>query len=199
MFWTLLAAGLCTLMPQEGPKADIRNGLICLFVFLFGAFYAPGEGPVPFAYSAEAFPLSHREAGMAFSVSTCLGWAGVLGITFPFLLERAGAIGAFGMYACLNVLAFVMIFLWVPETMQLSLEELDSVFNVPTRSFMKHQCGTVAPWFVKRYLLFGWVGSKKAACPPLAKPEDEGIRMIPMSDSNTPILREAASRRVSRA
>ncbi|KAI6780238.1 Arabinose-proton symporter-like protein [Emericellopsis cladophorae] len=199
MFWTLLGAGLCTLISRDGSIGDIRNGLICLFVFLFGAFYAPGEGPVPFAYSAEVFPLSHREAGMAFSVSTCLGWAGVLGITFPFLLERAGAIGAFGMYAGLNLLAFVMIFLWVPETKQLSLEELDGVFNVPTRFFMKYQCGTIAPWFVKRYFLFGWMGSKQDACPTLVKEDDEGICMIPMSESSTPILRRAAAHRVSRA
>jgi hypothetical protein len=28
------------------------------------AFYSPGEGPVPFTYSAEVFPLTHREVGM---------------------------------------------------------------------------------------------------------------------------------------
>lgn len=28
------------------------------------AFYSPGEGPVPFTYSAEVFPLTHREMGM---------------------------------------------------------------------------------------------------------------------------------------
>ena len=32
--------------------------------YLFLAFYSPGEGPVPFTYSAEVFPLTHREMGM---------------------------------------------------------------------------------------------------------------------------------------
>ena len=50
MAWTLLAAGLCYLIP-EGSKAHI--GLVALFVYLFGAWYSPGEGPVPFTYSAE--------------------------------------------------------------------------------------------------------------------------------------------------
>ena len=43
MFWTLLAAGLCTLMPagtKESPN-DARTGLVCLFVFLFGGEYGP--------------------------------------------------------------------------------------------------------------------------------------------------------------
>jgi MFS family permease len=60
MAWTLLAAGLSNLI----PSSPAHLGLIALFVFLFAAFYSPGEGPVPFTYSAEVFPLSHREVGM---------------------------------------------------------------------------------------------------------------------------------------
>jgi MFS family permease len=57
MAWTLLAAGLCFLIPQSS-KAHL--GLVAMFIYLFAAFYSPGEGPVPFTYSAEVFPLSHR-------------------------------------------------------------------------------------------------------------------------------------------
>ncbi|KAG6029718.1 hypothetical protein E4U40_000385 [Claviceps sp. LM458 group G5] len=154
MFWTLLAAGLCTLIDDEGSMAEARTGLVCLFVFLFGAFYSPGEGPVPFTYSAEVYPLSHRETGMGFAVSTCLFWAAVLGITFPFLLERLDTIGAFSLYAGFNVIAFVMIFFWVPETMKRTLEELDWVFGVPTRKFAKYQLTVALPWWFKRYVFF---------------------------------------------
>ena len=57
MAWTLLAAGLCFLIPQSS-KAHL--GLVAMFIYLFAAFYSPGEGPVPSTYSAEVFPLSHR-------------------------------------------------------------------------------------------------------------------------------------------
>lgn len=57
MAWTLLAAGFCFYIPESSPA---HLGLIILFVYLFAAFYSPGEGPVPFTYSAEAFPLFHR-------------------------------------------------------------------------------------------------------------------------------------------
>lgn len=57
MFWTLLAAGSCFWIPNQS-RAHL--GLIITFVYIFAAFYAPGEGPVPYTYSAEAFPLSHR-------------------------------------------------------------------------------------------------------------------------------------------
>ena len=76
MAWTLLAAGLCFLIPTSS-KAHL--GLVALFIFLFAAFYSPGEGPVPFTYSAEVFPLTHREVGMSWAVATCLFW-----VSLPF-------------------------------------------------------------------------------------------------------------------
>ena len=96
MAWTLLAAGLCTLIPGTS-KAHL--GLVALFVFIFAAFYSPGEGPVPFTYSAEVFPLSHREVGMAWAVATCFFWSSILSLTFPTLLDKFHNVGAFGFYA----------------------------------------------------------------------------------------------------
>ena len=150
MTWTLLAAGLCTLI----PLGTTRTALVALFVYLFAAFYSPGEGPVPFTYSAEVFPLSHREVGMGFAVATCLFWAAVLSITFPFLLEEASTVGAFGVYAGFNVVAMIMIFFWVPETKQRTLEELDYVFAVPTRRFASYQLKETLPYWIKRYVFW---------------------------------------------
>jgi Sugar (and other) transporter len=96
MTWTLLGAGFSALIPKNSPA---HLGLVSMFVFLFAAFYSPGEGPVPFTYSAEVFPLSHREVGMGFAVATCLGWSSVLSITFPSLLGAFGVTGAFCFYA----------------------------------------------------------------------------------------------------
>lgn len=44
MAWTLLAAGMCFLI-DKGNSA--RLPLIAFFIFVFAAFYSPGEGPVP--------------------------------------------------------------------------------------------------------------------------------------------------------
>lgn len=150
MMWTLLAAGLSTLLEQ----GSTRTILVALFVYLFGAFYSPGEGPVPFAYSAEVFPLSHREVGMGFAVATCLGWAAVLSMTFPFLLKETGTVGAFGLYAGFNLVALILIFFFVPETKQRTLEELDWVFGVPTHKFGSYQVREALPWWIKRWVLW---------------------------------------------
>ncbi|KAJ5104495.1 Major facilitator superfamily domain general substrate transporter [Penicillium alfredii] len=139
MFWTLLAAGMSFWIP-EGSKTHL--GLIAMFIYLFEAVYSPGAGPMPFTYSAEAFPMSHREA---------------------FTPQ-----GAFGFYAGLNLIALAMIFLFLPETKQRSLEELDYVFAVPTRTHVKYQITQVLPWWVKRYIF----RRKDAVCPELYKFND---------------------------
>ncbi len=151
MAWTLLAAGLCFLIPGETNKT--RIGLVALFVYLFAAVYSVGEGPVPFTYSAEVFPLAQREQGMAWAVATCLFWAAVLSITFPRMLRVMTPTGAFGFYAGLNVCAFVLIWLFVPETARYTLEELDAVFSVPHAKFIKHQNTKTLPYWFKTTIL----------------------------------------------
>ncbi|KAI1403283.1 hypothetical protein F4819DRAFT_506422 [Hypoxylon fuscum] len=151
MAWSLLAAGLCTLIPKT---SQLHVGLVALFVYVFAVFYSPGEGPVPFTYSAEVFPLSHREVGMSWAVATCLFWAAVLSITFPKILATFGVLGAFCLYAGFNVMAFIMIFLWMPETKQRTLEELDYVFAVPTSVFIKYNTTKALPWWFKRNILW---------------------------------------------
>ncbi|KAK1988157.1 hypothetical protein LZ30DRAFT_777020 [Colletotrichum cereale] len=168
MFWTLLVAGLCYLI--NDPTA--RIAAVATFVYLFTAFYSPGEGPVPFMYSAEVFPLSHREIGMSWAVATNNFWGSVLSLTLPRMLIAMTATGVFCFYAGLNLVACALIFLFVPETKKKSLEELDYVFGVPTRRHASYQLGTVLPWWTKRYVL----QRKGAACPPLYREENAAGR-----------------------
>jgi hypothetical protein len=165
MAWTLLAAGMVYFIPNTS-RAHL--GLVTLFIYIYDAFYSPGEGPVPFTYSAEVFPLSHREIGMSFAVATNNFWAVVVSITFPRQLRAFGVPGAFGFYAAMNMIALFLIFCFVPETKQRSLEELDYVFGVPTRTHTKYQLTTVFPWWFRRWVLF-----RKDTPPNLYKFEDE--------------------------
>jgi hypothetical protein len=71
--------------------------------------------------------------------------------------------GAFGVYAVFNIIAFILIYFFVPETKQLTLEELDSVFEIPTATFIKYQTQVVLPHARRR--MFG--GAKKEEIPDL--------------------------------
>lgn len=123
------------------------------------------------AYSAEIFPLAQREQGMAFCVAVCLFFATVLSITFFRILGAFGPIGAFGLYAGFNVVAFILIFLFLPETKGRTLEELDQVFSVPTHTFAHYQVTKTLPYWFRRYALF----DRSAKLEPLYKVEDEMV------------------------
>jgi lysylphosphatidylglycerol synthetase-like protein (DUF2156 family) len=79
------------------------------------------------------------------------------------MLDALTPTGAFGLYAGFNIVALVMIFLFVPETKQRTLEELDYIFAIPQRRFMSHQCFTVLPWWIKTWVLRRKIGP----CPAL--------------------------------
>jgi hypothetical protein len=78
--------------PSTSGSCRLVHLLVC-------GFLSPGEGPVPSTYSAEVFPLPHREVGMAWAVATCFFWSSVLSVTFPTPLQKFTVVGAFGFYA----------------------------------------------------------------------------------------------------
>jgi MFS family permease len=58
--------GLCLLFTGFSfwiPPGTAQLACVATGIFLFMIVYSPGEGPVPFTYSAEAFPLYIRDTG----------------------------------------------------------------------------------------------------------------------------------------
>ncbi|KAI5239125.1 hypothetical protein E4T43_06885 [Aureobasidium subglaciale] len=149
----LLAAGLSLLQP-DSASSSAKVGPVVLFIYLFTIMYSLGEGPVAFQYSAEVFPTIQREQGMAWAVCINNTFAGILSLTYPAMEEAMTSTGAFGFYAALNLIAWFMIFAFVRETKQLTLEEIDQVFSVPTKTFLNYELHTWLPYFVKRHVLF---------------------------------------------
>lgn len=150
MALTMFCAGLTFSIPTDNLA---HFGLLAILIYLFCALYSPGMGPVPNSYSAEVFPLSHRELGMALAVATTSFWAAVLSLTFPRLETALGTQGAFILYAFFNIVAFVLVFLFVPETRKRGLDELDDVCSVRTRVFAQYQVGEYLPWWLRHYVL----------------------------------------------
>lgn len=153
MALALIFTGACFQITPDNPANPARIGCIMTGIYLFGAFYSPGEGPVPFTYSAEAYPLYIRDIGMSLATATTWGFNFVLAITW-FALEKAfTSTGAFCYYAAWNVVGFVAVLLLLPETKGRTLEELDAVFGVPTRVHARWGAKMFV-WFVKRRVLF---------------------------------------------
>jgi hypothetical protein len=115
--------------------------------------YSPGEGPVPFTYSAEAYPLYIRSQGMSLATATTWFFNFVLSITWPSLLQSFGSTGAFCWYAAWNIVGFFGVLFFVPETKGKTLEELDMVFSVPSRLFAAYGAKQFV-WWCRRHLFF---------------------------------------------
>lgn len=167
---SILAAGLSFLIPNPDGHNPAYVIVIGLFTYIFVALYSIGLGPVPFTYSAECFPLEVRMVGMSLAVSTNLLGAGLLALFVPVLTAKLGHLPLLGIFAALNVFAFILVFLFVPETAgaviandpanadgrltAMSLEELNYVFGIKTERHMEYQCEEVfRDYFWKRYVV----------------------------------------------
>jgi MFS family permease len=153
---------------DEGSYNTTRVALIATGIYLFMAVYSPGEGPVPFTYSAEAFPLYIRDTGMSFATATCWGFNFIISFTWPALLGAFGPTGAFGWYAAWNAAATVYCYFLLPETkvslpsivtkghrlidQNLTLEELDVVFAIGNREHARYYKNKL-PWYLRKYIL----------------------------------------------
>lgn len=133
----LLWTGMSFFIPETQSKA--RVAMVTTGMYLFEVFYSPGEGPVPFTYSAEAFPVHVRDVGMSWATATTWCFNFIISFTWPRMRSTFKPQGGFGWYAAWCLVLWVLILLFVPETKALTLEELDQVFSVSTRKHARYQ------------------------------------------------------------
>jgi len=95
-----------------------------IFLFLFIASHAIGQGAIIWVFIAEVFPNHLRATGQAFgnSVHWLLAW--LIPSSIPFLFSWIGPGPVFGFFAFMMVLQLLFVHFLMPETKGLSLEEL---------------------------------------------------------------------------
>jgi len=105
--------------------AEQIHGGITLFVFLFIAAHAVGQGSVIWVFLSEIFPNSVRAAGTSFGCLTHWVFAALISQTFTFFANHIGGSFIFGFFAVMMV--FQLLFVWkmMPETKGVALEKMD--------------------------------------------------------------------------
>ncbi|KUM55731.1 hypothetical protein ACN42_g11511 [Penicillium freii] len=149
---TLLWTGFSFWIEEGNKTSKKRVAMVTTGMYLFEVFYSPGEGPVPFAYSAECFPLQVRDVGMSWATATTWCFNFILSFTWPNLVDSFKPQGAFGWYAAWCIIGWFLVLLFVPETKSLTLEELDQVFSVSTRKHASYQIKN-ALWHFRVWIL----------------------------------------------
>ena len=93
------------------------------------AFFAFSQGSVIWVYISEIFPNRVRARGQALGSFTHWFWAAVVSWTFPVIAERSGA-AAFGFFAVMMLLQFVLVLALLPETKGISLEQIQRKLGI---------------------------------------------------------------------
>ncbi|KAM0427791.1 hypothetical protein ACHAPT_007248 [Fusarium lateritium] len=139
-----------TITARGAQASESIAGIV--FIYLFAAAYSPGLGPIPFTLASESFPLSNREAGASVAISINLLFAGLLTILLPSINREFKIEGTLGFFAGMNVVAFILVYLFVEETKRLPLEELEVVYDNPKLEFAKYQLCTRLPYHWRRLM-----------------------------------------------
>lgn len=98
--------------------------LIPIFLFLFIAAHAIGQGAIIWVFISEIFPNHLRNAGQSFGTSVHWVLAAIIPSFVPLLFGSIGAGVVFLIFALFMVLQLVFVHYMMPETRGISLEKL---------------------------------------------------------------------------
>ena len=101
-----------------------------VFLFLFIASHAIGQGAVIWVFISEIFPNRLRASGQAFGSSTHWVLAAIIPSSIPFLFSTIGPGYVFAFFAFMMVLQLVFVIFMMPETKGKSLEELSEQLSI---------------------------------------------------------------------
>lgn len=122
----IISLGLVSLafyMKWEGMAVPI-------FLFMFIASHAIGQGAVIWVFISEIFPNHLRASGQAFGSSTHWVLAAIIPSMVPFLFSTIGAGTVFLIFAVMMVFQLLFVMFMMPETKGKTLEELqETVFK----------------------------------------------------------------------
>jgi sugar porter (SP) family MFS transporter len=106
-------------------------GSLMVFLLLFIAAHAIGQGAVIWVFISEIFPNKVRALGQSFGASVHWVFAALITLVTPVFLDAKKGIfkdnpwPIFAFFACMMVLQLIWVLLKVPETKGVSLEDLE--------------------------------------------------------------------------
>ncbi|KAJ3706384.1 hypothetical protein LUZ61_010089 [Rhynchospora tenuis] len=138
-----LLPGAC-LISNDATKATCHEGhrdwftegcpskfgwLAVIVLGLYIISYSPGMGTAPWIVNSEIYPLRFR--GLCGGIAAVANWVSnlIVSQTFLSLTQALGAASTFLLFCGYSCVAFVLIFLLVPETKGLQFEEVEQMLD----------------------------------------------------------------------
>jgi SP family xylose:H+ symportor-like MFS transporter len=104
--------------------AQAGGVVVVIFVFLFIASHAVGQGAVIWVFIAEIFPNNVRTKGQSLGSGTHWIFAATITLLMPYLLGKFDGQTIFGFFTVMMVLQLLFVLVLMPETKGRSLEYL---------------------------------------------------------------------------
>jgi len=98
--------------------------IVVIFIFLFIASHAIGQGAVIWVFIAEIFPNNVRTKGQSLGCGTHWVFAALITLVMPTVLSRFDGATIFSFFAGMMVLQLVFVVFLMPETRGRTLESL---------------------------------------------------------------------------
>jgi sugar porter (SP) family MFS transporter len=125
MMFSLVAMAIATSRPPQDNSASVAAGV---FIFVFNLFYPFGFLGPNYLYVTEVAPVRLRLAMTSISVGMHWLLNFVVALVSPVALETIGWKYYF-VFASVSAFIFPVVYFFFPETMNRSLEAIDSVFK----------------------------------------------------------------------
>ena len=107
-----------------------------IFLFVFIASHAIGQGAVIWVFISEIYPNHLRSAGQSFGTSTHWVLAAIIPSLVPVLFTSIGAGAVFAVFAFMMVLQLAFVYFLMPETKGISLEQLSQ--QIMKKKLLEH-------------------------------------------------------------
>ncbi|KAL4898971.1 hypothetical protein BDW74DRAFT_189583 [Aspergillus multicolor] len=114
---------------QQGDVPHSASTGAIAFIFIHGLGYVVGLYILPYVFGGELWPNRIRSFGSA--IAQCFHWLFMFAMSYgtPSLLAQTNNWGAFIFFGAWCFIALIFVYLMVPETSGLTVEELDDVFK----------------------------------------------------------------------
>ncbi len=106
-------------------QEDFTGLRVPLYLFLFVASHAVGQGSIIWVFISEIFPNSVRGKGQSLGSGTHWVFAAIITLIMPYVLNTFSGGPIFAFFAFMMVLQLVFALVFMPETKGISLEELE--------------------------------------------------------------------------
>jgi MFS family permease len=103
---------------------DWEGLVVPIFLFMFIASHAIGQGAIIWVFISEIFPNNLRASGQSFGTSTHWILAAIIPSLVPILFSTIGAGVVFMIFTIMMVFQLLFVIFMMPETKGVSLEEL---------------------------------------------------------------------------